>query len=77
LWNAIIELALFLQRRHKDFPGFDREAIADAAANNMNAVDLLFDIEGDDAELLHWFGLEVRDGFEDIIADCRLATLIL
>jgi hypothetical protein len=35
----------------------------------MDAVDLLFDIKRDDAELLHRFGLEVEDGFERVIAD--------
>jgi hypothetical protein len=57
------------ERRHKDFPGFDRDAVDDTAANNMDAVDLLFDIKRDDAELLHRLALEVEDGFEPIIAD--------
>jgi hypothetical protein len=57
------------QRRHKDFSRFDQGAVDDPATNNMDAVDLLFDIKGDDAELLHRFALEVEDGFERVIAD--------
>jgi hypothetical protein len=57
------------QRRHKDFSRFDQGAVDDTAANNMDAVDLLLDIKGDDAELLHRLALEVEDGFEPIIAD--------
>jgi hypothetical protein len=64
----MIALAL-LERRHKDFPRFDQGAVDDPAANNMDAVDLLFDIKRDDAELLHRLALEVEDGFERIIAD--------
>jgi hypothetical protein len=37
----------------------------------MDAVDLLFDIKRDDAELLHRFGLEVEDGFQCIITETR------
>jgi hypothetical protein len=57
------------ERRHKDFPRFDQGPVDDPATNNMDAVDLLFDIKRDDAELLHRFGLEVEDGFERVIAD--------
>jgi hypothetical protein len=57
------------QRRHKDFSRFDQGAVDDPAANNMDAIDFLFDIKRDDAELLHRFGLEVEDSFECVIAD--------
>ncbi len=57
--------------RHKDFPGFDNGVIDRTATNNMDSVDLIFDIEGDNAKLLNWFGFEIEDEFEGSITGQR------
>ncbi len=53
----------------EDFPGFDGDGFEAALAQDMEAEEFVFGVEGNDAELFDGFVFEVEEEVQEMVAD--------
>lgn len=58
-----------------DFAGFDDDGVEGADGDDVEAEDFVFGVEGDDAELLHCFTVEVKQPLDGVVAGQRAVDL--